>query len=259
MTQSSTDREGTFEALLEIVERLRDHDGCPWDRAQTHASLRQHLLEECYEALEAIDSRDAPALAEELGDLLVHIAFHADIASRSSEWTARELVSRTSAKLVRRHPHVFGDAPRLGTAADVLGQWEALKRAERGPKGIVASVPRALPALAYAAALQRKAEAAGVKWRHPQGARHAIEKSRLDEVMAAPEGEGREALAGDLLFDAVAALKGAGVDPETALRSSTFRFRRRLESLEEAAGDMPVADLPEAERARLWKETGRDS
>jgi tetrapyrrole methylase family protein/MazG family protein len=258
MAESSTGREGTFEALLEIVERLRDPDGCPWDRAQTHASLRQHLLEECYEAIEAIDSRDASALAEELGDLLVHIAFHADIASRSSEWTTRELVARTSAKLVRRHPHVFGDAPKLDSAAAVLGQWEALKRAERGPKRVTASVPRALPALAQAAALQRRAEAAGVEWQRKQGARRAIDEPRLEEVKAAPEGEAREAVAGDLLFDAVATLKAAGVDPETALRSATYRFRRRLESLEGAAGDIPVVDLPEAERARLWKEADRD-
>lgn len=280
MTQSSTDRTGTFEGLLAIVERLRDPDGCPWDRAQTHASLRQYLLEECYEAIEAIDSRDTSALAEELGDLLVHIAFHADIAKRSSEWTAGQLVSRTSDKLVRRHPHVFSDAPKLDTAAAVVGQWETLKRAERGPKRITESVPQALPALAQAAALQRKAEAAGIEWRgggvdgpgdvddgrdgqgsgrgdgrnRGGGGRSAVEQTWLEALQRASEGEDREAVAGDLLFEIAAEIRSAGVDPETVLRSASFRFRRRLAALEEAAGDVPVPDLPASERTRLWNE-----
>lgn len=266
MTEQKSERPGpdpnttataaTLENLLRIVERLRDPGGCPWDRVQTHASLRQYLLEECYEALEAIDSRDSTGLAEELGDLLVHIAFHADIARRASEWTAEDLVSRTAMKLVRRHPHVFGDAPKLDTASEVVGQWEVLKRAERGAKGIVESVPLALPALAQAAALQRKAEASGVEWRSDGNTRGAIDQARLDEVNNAPEGDERESRAGDLLFDAVSVLKAAGVDPETALRSATYRFRRSLESLERAAGGTPVADLPEAERAGLWQKSG---
>jgi tetrapyrrole methylase family protein/MazG family protein len=231
---SSDEQTGTFEALLAIVERLRDPDGCPWDRAQTHASLRQYLLEECYEAIEAIDSRDTSALAEELGDLLVHIAFHADIAKRSSEWTAGELVSRTAEKLVRRHPHVFSDAPKLDTAAAVVGQWETLKRAERGPRRITESVPRALPALAQAAALQRKAEAAGIEWRGGEGlgrddgnngrdggGHDAVDQARLEALRNASEGEDREAVAGDLLFDIAAEIRSAGVDPETALRSAS--------------------------------------
>jgi tetrapyrrole methylase family protein/MazG family protein len=253
---------GTLEGLLRIVERLRDSEGCPWDRAQTHASLRQYLLEECYEALEAIDSRDNAALAEELGDLLVHIAFHADIARRASEWTAEDLIHRTATKLVKRHPHVFGEAEKIGTAADVVEQWEALKRAERGTKGIESSVPRSLPALAHAAALQRKAEAAGVRWRseadelaRPAVDRPAVDQQRLAELTATPDDEEKEAAAGDLLFDVVAALRAAGVDPETSLRSAAYRFRGRLRALEDSAGDVPVTDLPEAERARLWSET----
>lgn len=254
MTEQAPERSDTFEALLRIVERLRDPDGCPWDRAQTHASLRQYLLEECYEALEAIDSRDAAGLEEELGDLLVHIAFHADIARRAADWSASDLVARTAAKLVRRHPHVFADAPRLDTPADVVDQWESLKRAERGAKPITASVPQALPALALAAALQRKAESAGIEWRGASSSRPGIDTARLGEVAAAPEGEGRENAAGDLLFDVVAELRRSGIDPETALRSAASRFRRRLAALEEAAGETPVADLRQEERARLWDE-----
>jgi tetrapyrrole methylase family protein/MazG family protein len=238
---------GSFEALLDVVGRLRDPDGCPWDRVQTHASLRQYLLEECYEALDAIDSRNAAGLAEELGDLLVHIAFHADIARRGSEWTAEELISRTVTKLVRRHPHVFSDAPRLDTPGQVVGQWEALKRAERGDRGIAATVPKVLPALAQAAALQRKAEAAGVEWRRAadrrrrsgerrpngRGSRDAAGSAparQLADALSAPEGEMREAAAGEALLEIVAAIKAAGVDPETALRSANHRLRRRLES-----------------------------
>jgi tetrapyrrole methylase family protein/MazG family protein len=237
---------GSFEDLLGVVERLRDPDGCPWDRVQTHASLRQYLLEECYEALDAIDSRNGAGLAEELGDLLVHIAFHADIARRASEWTAEELISRTVTKLVRRHPHVFSDAPKLDTPGQVVGQWEALKRAERGDRGITATVPKALPALAQAAALQRKAEAAGVEWRSAARGRRGGERRtggrdgknaggsaaarELAKALAEPEGDTREAAAGEALLEIVAAIRAAGVDAETALRSANHRLRRRLES-----------------------------
>jgi uncharacterized protein YabN with tetrapyrrole methylase and pyrophosphatase domain len=242
-------RSGSFEGLLGIVERLRDPAGCPWDRAQTHASLRQYLLEECYEALDAIDSRNPAGIAEELGDLLVHIAFHADIARRASEWTAEELISNTATKLVRRHPHVFSDAPKLDTPDQVVGQWEALKRAERGERSITATVPRSLPALAQAAALQRKAEATGVAWRAGdeeegraggaggQGDRAASAvrrgpalAARLTRALSAPDAEAREDAAGEVLLEIVAAVRAAGVDPETALRAANHRLRRRLES-----------------------------
>ncbi|MBI4306934.1 MAG: MazG family protein [Chloroflexi bacterium] len=255
MPRPASDGPRTFEELLGIVEQLRDSEGCPWDRVQTHVSLRQHLLEECYEALEAIDAADSPGLAEELGDLLVHIAFHADIARRAGEWTAADLIEQTSKKLIRRHPHVFSEGPKMATAADVLEQWEGLKRAERGAKRITDSVPAALPALALAAALQKKSEAAGLNWRLTRVRTPAIGKPRLQEINNASTDAEKERLAGETLFEAVAELKDAGVDPETALRAATLRFRRQLKDVEELAGDSPISDLPPGELARLWRKS----
>lgn len=250
MSQTPPERSDHFEDLLEVVRVLRDPEGCPWDRAQTHASLRQYLLEESHEALEAIDRRDDKAIAEELGDLLVHIAFHADIATRAGEWTPSDLIGRTVLKLVRRHPHVFADAPKPGSAADVVGQWEALKTAERGVRGVVDGVPLSLPALSLAASLQRKAEAAGIK---SDSSVPAIAPEGLAEVASCRDADEKERLAGEILGRAVAELRAAGVDAETALRSVAGRFRNRLKNAERSAG-RPLGELSESERARIWAE-----
>lgn len=250
MSKAPPERSDRFEDLLEVVRLLRDPEGCPWDRAQTHASLRQYLLEESHEALEAIDRRDDKAIAEELGDLLVHIAFHADIASRAGDWNPSDLIGRAVLKLVRRHPHVFADAPKPGSAAEVVGQWEALKTAERGARAVVDGVPLSLPALSLAASLQRKAEAAGIK---PDPSGPAIAPERIAEVAGCPDGDEKERLAGEILEQAVVELRAAGIDAETALRSAAGRFRNRLRNAERSAG-RPLGDLAESERSRIWAE-----
>lgn len=236
----------TVEDLLAVVKRLRDPGGCPWDREQTHASLRPNLLEESYEALEALDAGDADGLAEELGDLLVQVTFHADIARRAGEWTLADVVARTTEKLVTRHPHVFADdGPKLTTAEEVSHQWDALKRAEPGRESITDGLPAAMPALAYAAALQRRASRAGLAWDDD-------EAPGEDGDLAAGE-----RVAGRQLFELVRRVQAAGVDPETALRTETMRFRERIRAAEAAApGGVPLADLPAEERARLWDESG---
>jgi uncharacterized protein YabN with tetrapyrrole methylase and pyrophosphatase domain len=235
--------EATFEELLAVVKRLRDPGGCPWDREQSHASLRQYLLEETYETLEAIESGEAQKLQEELGDLLTHIAFHADIASRAGEFDAARMLGAVIAKLVRRHPHVFGEGARLESAGQVVEQWEKIKRGEGGRESLVDGVPAAMPALALASALQKRAGKAGIVW-------EPADSGSLggDGVME------REARAGAHLWAAVQRVMETGVDPETALRSVALRFRERVRRAEALAGGRHLGDLPVAERQRLWVE-----
>jgi MazG family protein len=245
MTSSDTPSR-TVEDLLAVVERLRNPSGCPWDREQTHASLRPNLLEESYEALEALDLGDANALAEELGDLLVQVAFHADIARRAGEWTLEDVVSGVVDKLVRRHPHVFeDDGPELDTAEQVSQQWDALKSKEPGRDSITNGLPPGMPALAYAGALQRRAGRAGLPVPSDDGV--------LD---GADEAE-QEAVAGRQLFEAVARIQASGIDPEVALRAETLRYRDRIRRTEELAGEgVSIADVADSERGRLWDEAG---
>ena len=245
--QATTPSGDTFDALMAVVTRLCGPGGCPWDREQTHASLRQHLLEETYETLEAIESGDPAKLAEELGDLLTHIAFHTDIARRNGEFTTQTLFSALIAKLVRRHPHVFGDM-KLDTAGEVAGQWETIKKKEGGRDSVVDSIPSGMPALAFAATLQRRASKAGLTWDgEPDFA------SLKDE-----SAEQKEARAGAYLWAVVQRLHSEGVDPETALRAVALRFRDRVKRAERLAnpGSPGLAGVPARKLARLWKQTG---
>ncbi len=212
----------TFEDLLRVVKKLRDPGGCPWDREQTHSSLRQYLLEEAYETLEAIDSGDPVKLKEELGDVLGHIAFHADMARRAGEFTAEEMFRAEVAKLIRRHPHVFGGGEKLRTSGEVVEQWEAIKRREGGRNSVADGIPSAMPALAYAAALQRRGAKAGHTWHGERTFR-----PRMSDTQAE-----REAKAGAYLWAVVARLQEAGVDSETALRSVAVKFRDRVRRAE---------------------------
>ena len=229
MKETPNRRQAAFEDLMGVVERLRDPGGCPWDRKQTHESLRPHLLEECYEVLEAIDAGDGEGLAEELGDVLTHVAFHADIARRAGTFTIEDVLERVVQKLIRRHPHVFGDARKLDTPRQVEDRWEELKRGEHAERSsVLDGIPSAMPALAYAAALQRRAVNAGVRCERLPAA--------VARLADAPDGRTEEA-AGEFLFAAVAAILDAGVDPETALRAAAVRFRQRVRRREREMGD----------------------
>ncbi len=236
----------TFEDLLAVVRLLRDPGGCPWDGEQTHVSLRHHLLEETYEALEAIDSGDPDKLREELGDLLTHIAFHADMARREGGFTPEALMRSVIEKLVRRHPHVFADAAKLGTAGQVVEQWESIKRKEGGRDSVTSGIPAEMPALAYAAVLQSRSGRAGLKWEGEPSFRAADTESTPPEI---------EAHAGAYLWHAVQKLRDAGVDPETALRATAVRFRDRVRRAEAQNGGRPITDLSPDERERIWNET----
>lgn len=238
-----------YQHLVNTVRTLRDPGGCPWDAEQTHKSLRPNLLEEAYETLDAIEAGDSDALEEELGDLLIQIAFHADIARRQNDFDADSVCAKVAEKLIRRHPHVFGDAEQLDTGADVVDRWEQIKRQEAGGvRSIVASVPKALPALAQSAVLQRRAIRAGLR----------LESSISDGVHFAERGtdENEEAIerrAGEFLAAMVRQVQAQGIDPETALMKVNSELRDQILRAEQLAEGVALAELSEDERERIWK------
>ncbi len=240
----------SFDDLVGVVETLFGPGGCPWDREQTHSTLRRYLLEESYELIEAIDADDTASMSEELGDLLVHVLFHAEMARQQGEFELGDVVLSAASKMIGRHPHVFEEGVSAETADDVLARWEDLKRQEKaGKKRLVAdAVPRAMPALAYAAEIQSRASKAGLEWRNPGG-----ESGANTDMSSVPE-NAREEIAGEALFALVAEMKANGVDPETALRTRALAFRARLERTEIAAGDDAIADLPQEKLLALWQD-----
>ncbi|MFL5736027.1 MAG: nucleoside triphosphate pyrophosphohydrolase [Actinomycetota bacterium] len=211
-----------YPELVRVMAELRAPGGCPWDAEQTHRSLARHLLEEAHEALAAIDSGDPDALKDELGDVLLQVVFHSEIAQEEGAFDVDDVTDGLIAKLVRRHPHVFGDVEVSG-ADEVLANWEKLKVAEGERSHLEEGIPETLPALARAAKVQRRAEADG---RAPLDASEAadIAHARLAEVRDASEGDAVEEAIGDLLFAIVTLARSADVDAESALRRRTQDF-----------------------------------
>lgn len=253
---SSADAGQRFLELLTMMARLRGDGGCPWDREQTRESLRPFLVEETYEVLDALETGDAGRIREELGDLLFQVVFHTEIARERGEFTMADLVEALVAKMTRRHPHVFGDRP-VGSAAEALAQWEAIKDKENeGSRSALAGVPRALPALHRAQRVQHKASRVGFDWPDAAGALEKV-REELGEVAEALDRGSAEALRdelGDLLFSVVNVARLADVDPEGALQSAVDRFGRRFASMEEAARaeGRQLAGLSADELERLW-------
>jgi tetrapyrrole methylase family protein / MazG family protein len=214
--------------LVKVMARLRAPGGCPWDREQTHQTLGRHLLEEAHELLEAIDRNDDDAIRDELGDLLLQVVFHAEIAADEGRWDVDDVARRLVEKLVHRHPHVFGDVEVSG-AEEVLTNWEQLKAEEAGGrKGVEEGIPVTLPALARAAKVQRRAAGWGVEWPSREAALSAL-KDEVEALSEAPNDPERDI--GEVLFAAVAAARKLGVDAETALRRTTGDFADRYEGL----------------------------
>jgi tetrapyrrole methylase family protein/MazG family protein len=244
-----------------LTRTLRER--CPWDIEQTHESLVPHLLEETYEVVDAVRALDpgAPAtddhLVEELGDLLYQIEFHATIAEQEGRFTIADVARGIHDKLVRRHPHVFGDVAVDG-ADEVLANWEDIKRAEKGRSSVFDGIPTALPSLSYAAKVGRKAAKVGFDWPDVTGAlaKIAEETGELDEARRGPDPGRTSAELGDLLFAVVNVARHLDVDPEVALRAATDRFRTRFEVVErlaaERATDLARADLEALDA--LWEE-----
>ena len=235
MPESAPER---FTELVQIMARLRGENGCPWDREQTSESIKPYLVEETYEVLEAIDEQDPVKLREELGDLTLQIVFHAQMAEEAGLFTIADVLTGINDKLVRRHPHVFGDV-KAETAQEVLFNWEQIKKAERqqakGQASLLDGVPRELPALLRAHRLQDKASRVGFDW---QEAREVLQKveEEFGELRSAMEGQAPEqveAELGDLLFSLVNLSRFLAVNPEEALRKTIARFIARFRYIEE--------------------------
>jgi len=244
-----------FDTLVDIIARLRAPDGCPWDRKQTHASLRENLLEECYEVLDALDEGDSGRLCQELGDLLMQIVLHAQIASEAGEFELGDVVNSINTKLIHRHPHIFGSLE-VKDAEEVALNWEALKQEERGADtSILASVPKQMPALGYSQAIQRRVAQVGFDWKDIDG---VIDKltEEVGEFKQADTEKQRGREFGDLLFTLVNIARRLGVDSETALREANQRFYRRFAYMEKVCRQRGVnfAGLSFDEQNALWGE-----
>ncbi len=250
--------EGTsFEAFQEIVAHLRAPDGCPWDREQTHQSLRPHLLEETYEALSAIDDEDMDSIEEELGDLLLQIVLHAQIANEEGSFTINSLIKRIRDKIVRRHPHVFSDFD-LDGVGGVLQNWEKLKEVEREKKGkeigLLDGVPLALPALVQAEEYQDRAARVGFDWPMLDGVLDKIVEE-IQEIKAATNEEEFIDEIGDLFFVLVNLARWKKIDAESALRETNLKFKKRFSYIEQNARQRGIAlsDMTLDEMEELWQ------
>src|SRR5256714_1155699 len=257
-TRTMADDTERIRALVEVVRRLRSPQGCPWDREQTHASLRATMLEEAYEVLEAIDEQSMPKLREELGDVLLQVLMQSAIAEETGEFTLGEVADTVREKLVRRHPHVFGSTVVSGSD-EVVRNWEALKTKEYGRESALDGVQRSLPALQWAWSLQRRAANVGFDWPDVDGALDKI-REELEELRQASTVEEREAEFRDLPFTMVNVARKLGINPEDALRGTTGRFEARFRMMEQAAraDGQALKDLPIEELDRYWEAAKRN-
>jgi tetrapyrrole methylase family protein/MazG family protein len=243
-----------MERLRNIVARLRSPDGCPWDLEQTHRSLKPHLIEECYELIDAINAGEDEGMKEELGDILLQVVLHSQIASEEGRFDLDDVATAIADKLVARHPHVFGET-RLPDSAAVLQQWELLKRAEKQERrSALDGVPKGLPALARAQKVQTKAAGVGFDWTDAEGALAKV-REEVAEVEAASAHRLEEEI-GDLLFAVVNFARKKGLDAEELLLHGTakfvFRFRAMEHLAKERGLDLVGLALPDLDR--LWEE-----
>lgn len=240
--------------IADVMARLRDPiNGCPWDVAQDFASIAPYTIEEAYEVADAIARNDMDGLREELGDLLLQVVFHSHMAEQAGHFALQDVVDAITAKMVRRHPHVFEDGTRR---EDGHAQWEAIKAAERAAKepdpSALAGVALALPALSRAEKIQKRAARTGFDWPDIGQVVAKIEEE-LDEVRAAATPDAQEDEIGDLMFAVVNLARHLHVDPEAALRRANAKFERRFRGMEQMAGDR-FATLTLAEQEELWQE-----
>jgi MazG family protein len=271
---NTADAAAAFEESVLIMQRLRAPGGCPWDQEQTFDSIRKYTLEETYEVFDAIERRDFPHLAEELGDLMLQVLFYAEMAANEGHFTIADVLGHLNRKLVRRHPHVFGEEASIeagnkaqvdsdveGSSAKVLRNWEEIKLAEKKPPSDpqtsrLDSVQRAMPALAEAAKLGAKAQKAGFDWPSWRDLlpKLAEETAELEAEASSADPARRpavEAELGDLLFTVVNLGRHLGVDAEMALRGCNLRFRNRFKQMEKSS-DRPLEDLGPEQLEALW-------
>jgi tetrapyrrole methylase family protein/MazG family protein len=245
-----------FDEFVELIAALRAPDGCPWDREQTHRSIAKNVVEEAYETVHAIESDDIAGLREELGDVLLQVVLQSQIAADEGEFTIDDVIAEINAKIVRRHPHVFGDTI-AGTPSEVIATWDKIKVAEKAAKGkgVLGDVPHALPALMLAQMISRKAVGAGFEWETLDGVWAKVHEE-LDELKATEPGSPEAAdEIGDLLFTIVNLARKQGIDAETSLRGTCDKFRGRWESMEHDAGESgrDISELTLDEQEELWR------
>jgi tetrapyrrole methylase family protein/MazG family protein len=253
-----------FRKLVEIMARLRAKGGCEWDRAQTHSSLRQYLLEEAHEVLDAIARKEPSLLCEELGDLLIQILFHAQIASENEQFDISDVIASISEKMVRRHPHVFSDATADSPEAVSL-QWDHIKRnvENRNHGSIVGGVPKKFPSLLRASKITKKAARAGFDWENTGQVLAKVEEEigELTEAVAGGDAEEMEHELGDVLFALVNLARFLKVNPEVALMSANERFERRFRAMEKIAAEtgtsIEASDL--ATLDRFWEQAKKNT
>lgn len=253
---------GALPKLVAVMQRLLAPDGCPWDREQSHESLRKYVLEEACEVMDAIDEGSAEGLREELGDLLLQIVFHAELARAEGKFAIDDVIDGIVEKMVRRHPHVFGDAV-VKDSEEVLQNWEVIKAKEKADRPLLGGLPRSLPALVRAFRVGEKVHRVGFDWPDRQGSRDKVDEEigELDEAVAGGDPDRIEAELGDALFALVNFARHVGVDPEAALRRTTDEFIRRFGHVEQRAraehGGFANGPLPLATLDAYWDEAKR--
>lgn len=265
-----SDAREEMQSLVETIWRLRQPDGCPWDRKQTHESIGKNMIEEAYEALDCIEAGDEAHLREELGDVLMQVVLHAQIAADAGAFTMADVARDINDKLIRRHPHVFGECS-ADSADEVLAIWDSVKLAEKGakdadaaeagerPEGLLEGVPRSLPALMEAQKVSRKAASAGFEWETVADVWDKVAEERAEFEAEAPGTAERELEFGDLLFALVNVARKEGIDAESALRASTAKFRERWAAMENAAyeGGVALESLTTERLNSLWDKVKR--
>jgi tetrapyrrole methylase family protein/MazG family protein len=244
----------TFDGLLQLVKRLREPGGCPWDREQTRQTMTRFVMEECYELIDAMDADQPREIAEEIGDVAFNLAFQIQLAKENGEFSEGDVFGTVIEKLTRRHPHVFGDVE-ASTSDEVLDNWRQIKKAERGGnQGALAGVPAGMPALAHALTIQERAAGVGFDWEDPEAVLLKVNEE-LEELAGADTSQEREAELGDLLFSIVNAARWMDIDPEAALRGTAHRFRQRFRSMEQMADKdgQILAQLDLEQKEALWQ------
>lgn len=269
-TSTLVDARDEMQALVETIWRLRQPDGCPWDRKQTHASIAKNMIEEAYEAVACIEEGDVAHLREELGDVLMQVVLHAQIAADAGTFTLAEVAHDINEKLIRRHPHVFGDAS-ARDADEVLALWDRVKLAEKAaadtaadaaderPEGLLDGVPRNLPALMQAQNVSRKAAAVGFEWESTEAVWEKVAEEREEFDAEEPGSDERALEFGDMLFALVNVARKEGIDAESALRASTAKFRTRWKKMESAAFEqgLTLEELSTDHLNELWDKAKR--
>lgn len=269
-TSTLSDAREEMQSLVETIWRLRQPDGCPWDRKQTHESIGKNMIEEAYEALDCIEAGDEAHLREELGDVLMQVVLHAQIAADAGAFTMADVARDINDKLIRRHPHVFGECS-ADSADEVLAIWDSVKLAEKGakdadaaeagerPEGLLEGVPRSLPALMEAQKVSRKAASAGFEWETVADVWDKVAEERAEFEAEAPGTAERELEFGDLLFALVNVARKEGIDAESALRASTAKFRERWVAMENVAyeGGVSLESLTTEQLDSLWDKVKR--